>query len=168
MQSCDISSDSTDDPLRSGLRIYPQPRIVVVGAGLAGLAAAKTLLENGFTDVKILEASDHIGGRVQSVQHGKMTLVCLLVHVILCTKPKYKLCPLLNNTENGTSYISYFNCRNKALKCLLIFKRLLFLSSKACLRLQKSKQGANNSIFELQLYYSVLHEIISSFLYDEL
>lgn len=98
MQSCDISSDSTDDPLRSGLRIYPQPRIVVVGAGLAGLAAAKTLVENGFTDVTILEASDHIGGRVQSVQHGKMTLVCLLVHVILCTKPKHKLCPLLNNT----------------------------------------------------------------------
>lgn len=73
MQSCDISSDGTDDPLRSGLRIYPQPRIVVVGAGLAGLAAAKTLFENGFTDVTILEASDHIGGRVQSVQHGKMT-----------------------------------------------------------------------------------------------
>lgn len=121
MQSCDISSDSTDDPLRSGLRIYPQPRIVVVGAGLAGLAAAKTLLENGFTDVTILEASDHIGGRVQSVQHGKTTLVCLPVHVILCTKPKHKLCPLLNNTENGTSYISYFNCWNKALKYLFLY-----------------------------------------------
>lgn len=121
MQSCDISSDSTDDPLRSGLRIYPQPRIVVVGAGLAGLAAAKTLLENGFTDVTILEASDHIGGRVQSVQHGKTTLVCLAVHVILCTKPKHKLCPLRNNTENGTSYISYFNCRNKALKYVFLY-----------------------------------------------
>lgn len=92
MQSCDISSDSTDDPLRSGLRIYPQPRIVVVGAGLAGLAAAKTLLENGFTDVTILEASDHIGGRVQSVQHGKMTPV----YVNLCTKTKPQFWPLLN------------------------------------------------------------------------
>lgn len=74
MQSCEISSDSTDDPLSSGLRTHRQPRIVVIGAGLAGLAAAKTLLENGFTDVTVLEASDHIGGRVQSVQHGKATL----------------------------------------------------------------------------------------------
>lgn len=65
MQSCEISSDGTDDPLSSG------PRIVVIGAGLAGLAAAKTLLENGFTDVAVLEASDCIGGRVLSVQHGE-------------------------------------------------------------------------------------------------
>lgn len=81
MQSCEISSDSTDDPLSSGLRIYRQPRIVVIGAGLAGLAAAKTLLESGFTDVTILEASDHIGGRVQSVQHGETTPVCLPLRV---------------------------------------------------------------------------------------
>ncbi|KAG7458594.1 hypothetical protein MATL_G00222110 [Megalops atlanticus] len=51
-----------------------KPRIVVIGAGLAGLAAAKSLLENGFTDVTVLEASDRIGGRVQSVQHGQATL----------------------------------------------------------------------------------------------
>lgn len=70
MQSCEISSDSTDDPLSSGLRRHRQPRIVVIGAGLAGLAATKSLLENGFTNVTILEASDRIGGRVQSIQHG--------------------------------------------------------------------------------------------------
>lgn len=76
MKSCEISSDSTDDPLSSGLRTHRQPRIVVIGAGLAGLAATKTLLKNGFTDVTVLEASDHIGGRVQSVQHGKKTRHC--------------------------------------------------------------------------------------------
>lgn len=74
MQSCEISSDSTDDPLSSGLRSHQKPRIVVIGAGLAGLSATRTLLEHGFTDVTILEAADHIGGRVLSVPNGKSTL----------------------------------------------------------------------------------------------
>lgn len=74
MQSCEISSDGTDDPLSSGLRTRRQPRIVVIGAGLAGLAATKILLEHGFSDVTVLEASERIGGRVQSIQQGKATL----------------------------------------------------------------------------------------------
>ncbi|XP_029999684.1 spermine oxidase [Sphaeramia orbicularis] len=74
MQSCEISTDSTDDPLRSRFRFHRQPRIVVIGAGFAGLAAAKALLKNGFTDVIVLEATGHIGGRVHSVQHGKAIL----------------------------------------------------------------------------------------------
>lgn len=45
--------------------------MVVIGAGLAGLAAAKALLEQGFTNVTVLEASSRIGGRVQSVKLGK-------------------------------------------------------------------------------------------------
>lgn len=77
MQSCETSSDSTDDPLSSGLRRKRQPRIVVIGAGLAGLSATKSLLENGFTDVTILEASDRIGGRVQSVKLGKGNVFAL-------------------------------------------------------------------------------------------
>jgi len=46
------------------------PRIVIVGAGSSGLAAASRLLKNGFRDVTILEASDRIGGRVYSVNIG--------------------------------------------------------------------------------------------------
>lgn len=78
MQSCEISADSTDDPLSSGLRRKRQPRIVVIGAGLAGLSAAKALLESGFTDVTILEATDRIGGRVQSVKLGKSSILAIM------------------------------------------------------------------------------------------
>lgn len=78
MQSCEISADSTDDPLSSGLRRKRQPRIVVIGAGLAGLSAAKALLESGFTDVTILEATDRIGGRVQSVKLGKSSILGIM------------------------------------------------------------------------------------------
>lgn len=73
MQSCESSGDSADDPLSRGLRRRGQPRVVVIGAGLAGLAATKALLEQGFTDVTVLEASSRIGGRVQSVKLGHAT-----------------------------------------------------------------------------------------------
>lgn len=38
--------------------------VVIVGAGVAGLAAASELRANGFEDVVLLEARDRIGGRI--------------------------------------------------------------------------------------------------------
>lgn len=38
-------------------------QIIIIGAGISGLAAAKTLKENGLT-VTVLEGRDRIGGRV--------------------------------------------------------------------------------------------------------
>ncbi|XP_034936671.1 LOW QUALITY PROTEIN: uncharacterized protein [Chelonus insularis] len=48
----------------------PSPKIVIIGAGPAGIAAASMLFEKGFKDVKILEAENRIGGRVYSVKFG--------------------------------------------------------------------------------------------------
>lgn len=41
-------------------------RVVVVGAGVAGLAAASRLLRRGFGSVTVLEALDRLGGRIRS------------------------------------------------------------------------------------------------------
>lgn len=49
---------------------FCQPRILIIGAGAAGLAAAQHLLENDFTNVIILEAQERIGGRVWSQKFG--------------------------------------------------------------------------------------------------
>ncbi|XP_058639770.1 polyamine oxidase (exo-N4-amino) 1 [Onychostoma macrolepis] len=49
---------------------HRNPSIVVVGAGVAGLAAAKKLKEYGFNDVTVLEASEKLGGRVASATQG--------------------------------------------------------------------------------------------------
>lgn len=42
-------------------------RVVVVGAGIAGLAAAHRLRRNGF-EVTVLEAAGHVGGRMRTIE----------------------------------------------------------------------------------------------------
>ncbi len=44
-----------------------KPTIIVIGAGLAGLTAAKALTEHGL-NVILIEARDRVGGRIQSIQ----------------------------------------------------------------------------------------------------
>lgn len=45
-------------------------KILIIGAGMAGLSAACQLIKNGFTDFKILEARNRIGGRIVSTHTG--------------------------------------------------------------------------------------------------
>ncbi|KAH8371708.1 hypothetical protein KR093_008557 [Drosophila rubida] len=45
-------------------------RIVVIGAGPSGIAAATRLVEQGFKNVSILEAEDRIGGRICTIPFG--------------------------------------------------------------------------------------------------
>lgn len=41
-----------------------RPSVAIVGAGVAGIAAASRLMENGIHDITILEAENRIGGRI--------------------------------------------------------------------------------------------------------
>ena len=58
LSACDDSAQIVDDELKA------KSPIVVIGAGMAGLSAAKRLAERGFINVTVLEARDRIGGRI--------------------------------------------------------------------------------------------------------
>ena len=49
-------------------------QVLILGAGMAGLGAARKFSESGITDFLILEQRDQIGGRVQSIQFGGTTI----------------------------------------------------------------------------------------------
>ena len=48
--------------------------VIILGAGVAGLTAAKTLSENNVTDFIILEGSERIGGRIKSGRIGSTSV----------------------------------------------------------------------------------------------
>lgn len=56
---------------RDNSKIY---KVAIVGAGLAGLASAKKLLEKGCEDIIILEALDKAGGRIHTVKYDGLHL----------------------------------------------------------------------------------------------
>uniref|UniRef100_A0A2P2LT77 Uncharacterized protein MANES_10G139200 n=1 Tax=Rhizophora mucronata TaxID=61149 RepID=A0A2P2LT77_RHIMU len=48
--------------------------VIVIGAGVSGISAAKVLAENGIEDLVILEASDRIGGRIRKENFGGVSV----------------------------------------------------------------------------------------------
>lgn len=47
-------------------------KIIIIGAGAAGISAGCHLYNRGFKNLTILEAKDRIGGRINTVEFGKM------------------------------------------------------------------------------------------------
>ncbi|KAF2314692.1 hypothetical protein GH714_030041 [Hevea brasiliensis] len=50
------------------------PTVIVIGAGMSGISAAKTLHEGGIHDILILEATPRIGGRLKKTQFSGLTV----------------------------------------------------------------------------------------------
>lgn len=46
------------------------PHILIIGGGIAGIAAARRLFDHGYTNLTILEAENRIGGRINSVKES--------------------------------------------------------------------------------------------------
>lgn len=49
-------------------------KVLILGAGLSGITAAKTLLENNITDFYVLEGQDYIGGRIHAFEFEGVTI----------------------------------------------------------------------------------------------
>lgn len=49
-------------------------KIIIIGAGAAGFAAASKLISSGFENVSIFEAENRIGGRVHTIEFGENVL----------------------------------------------------------------------------------------------
>ncbi|WP_261842719.1 flavin monoamine oxidase family protein [Aliamphritea ceti] len=54
------------------LQLQAQERVIVVGAGIAGLAAAKELHKQGY-DVTVLEARNRVGGRIWTLREDGLS-----------------------------------------------------------------------------------------------
>lgn len=50
-------------------------RVVIIGAGMAGLSAANHLMKNNIHDFVILEARNRVGGRIIAITIGGLEIV---------------------------------------------------------------------------------------------
>ena len=55
-------------------RNVTKTKVLILGGGLSGITAAKTLLDNNIKDFYILEGQDYIGGRIHAAQFEGVTI----------------------------------------------------------------------------------------------
>src|SRR5215813_5790671 len=66
---------------------FPMQSVLIIGAGLAGLAAARRLTDAGL-HVTVLEARDRIGGRVHTLRDARLPIPVEAGAEFLHGKPK--------------------------------------------------------------------------------
>lgn len=83
-------------------------KVLILGAGAAGITAAKTLHDQGIDDFIVLEGQDYIGGRIKQASFAGMK-VELGANWIQFANEKDNPLMLLRNKYNLTGHSSNFN-----------------------------------------------------------
>ncbi|KAJ4973353.1 hypothetical protein NE237_006527 [Protea cynaroides] len=60
--------------LSKTMALEQTPTVIIVGAGMSGISAAKTLSDAGIKDILILEATDRIGGRMHKTNFSGLSV----------------------------------------------------------------------------------------------
>lgn len=55
--------------------MFKNTKIIIIGAGAAGISAAARLIERGLENIIILEGKDRIGGRIHTVEFCKLKII---------------------------------------------------------------------------------------------
>lgn len=85
-------------------------KVIIIGAGMAGISATQRLQESGISDILILEARDRIGGRVHSAQLGGVTVSLGATWIQGIDQKNPELHPLYNIAQScGGLRGLYFN-----------------------------------------------------------
>ncbi|XP_076105042.1 spermine oxidase-like isoform X2 [Mytilus galloprovincialis] len=83
--------------------------VIIVGGGMAGIAAAQQLLQNGVNNILVLEAQDYLGGRIKTIdtEYGHIDLGAEWIHG-QTGNPLYDIAVenRLVHNRNQSSYIS--------------------------------------------------------------
>ncbi|XP_051870659.1 peroxisomal N(1)-acetyl-spermine/spermidine oxidase-like [Pristis pectinata] len=95
-------------------------KIVIIGAGIAGVGAAGKLLKEGFTDLLVVEAADQPGGRIRSSPFGKSFIIegAQYIHGASMKNPIFQLARkygLLQGQNNSTPECTVFTSMQEQL-----------------------------------------------------
>lgn len=93
------------------------PRVIVVGAGISGLAAAQRLKANGF-DVTVLEARTRVGGRMHTDVNATGTTIDLGANWIHGHQPEFEnFVADMNLVQTNTDFsaMRFYSSSNRAI-----------------------------------------------------
>lgn len=58
-----------------------EAKVVIIGSGISGIAAAHKLVKAGFQNVRILEATSRSGGRIKTGKLGEFCSINFIVYL---------------------------------------------------------------------------------------